>query len=301
MFFSKTKEKEIKDYDPEILAWQREDRGVLDTPLLYFFPKPGENLKDKKYFAVKDYERALFYNKGTLVDILEGGVYKLEKDARIKGTEIVWLDTSLIEIPWGVPMKNGIPTKEGCIVGLHGDLKLRINDAKTFYTDVVAGKKEWVVQDLKEWILSLLHTSLRDIFKKYSVKYIILEERERVINLVTAKVTEEFIKYGLELESFNLLGLKTTDDVQQLLDQDKQKHLAVSQACQEDLDDLIQNKNDLQDRIQELNEKKKELQDSLLNDKITQSEYEKKNAHIKRFINESKEELNKIETFLNEN
>ncbi len=273
--YKEIKDKKFKDYDPEIIAWQRETKEELKTPLMYSYPRPGDNIKNKKYFAVKDYERTLFYNKGELIGELGGGIYELDKKARIKGTEIVWIDTSLLNIPWGIPIKNGIPTKEGVMVGLHGDLKLSIQNTKTFYKDIVAGKKEWTVQDIKDWIMSLLHTSLRDIFKYYFVKQIILEERERVINLITAKVTEEFIRYGLELETFNIIGLKTTKEVQEIIDHGKK------------------GKKKLQDRIKELNEKKNELQNLLLNDKITQKDYDKKKDQIEIFLNEVQEELKK--------
>ena len=181
---------------------------------MFIFPKEGESIKQKEYFAVKDYEKALFYNKGELVGTLGGGVYAIDKKARIKGTEIVWIDTSLMDLPWGVPRTAGIPTKEGCMVGLHGDLKARVTDAKMFYTNVVAGKKEWSVKDTKVWMMSLILTSLRDIFKLYSVNCIMLQDRERVIDEITAKVTEEFVQYGLEIESFNILGIKAPEDVE---------------------------------------------------------------------------------------
>lgn len=272
ILYREINEKQYKDYDPEIIAWQREPKEDLKTALLYSFPKSEDNIKAKRFFAVKDYERALFYNKGELIGVLGGGIYEIDKKARIKGTEIVWIDTSLLNIPWGIPIKNGILTKDNVLIGLHGDLKLRIQNPKTFYKDIVAGKKEWTVQDIKDWIISLLHTSLRDIFKNYFVKQIILEERERVINLITAKVTEEFIRYGLELETFNIIGLKTTIEAQKIIDKDRAK------------------KKNLEDRIKELNEKKNELQNLLLNDRITQKEYYKKREQIDRFIKEAQED-----------
>ncbi|KKM90805.1 hypothetical protein LCGC14_1234930 [marine sediment metagenome] len=275
--FKEIKDKKFKDYDPEIIAWQRETKEDLGTPLMYSYPQPKDNIKNKKFFAVKDYEKALFYNKGKFIGALGGGIYELDKKARIKGTEIVWIDTSLLNIPWGIPIKNGFPTKDDVLIGLHGDLKLSIQNTKTFYKDIVAGKKEWTVQDIKDWIMTLLHTSLRDIFKNYFVKQIILEERERVINLITAKVTEEFIRYGLELETFNIIGLKTTKEVQEIIDHDKK------------------GKNRLQVRIKELDEKKNELQNLLLNDKITQEDYDKKREQIEIFIKEAQEELRKNE------
>ena len=294
VYFKEIKGKKFKDDDPEIIAWQREDRGNLDTSLLYSFPQLGDKIKDKKYFAVKDYERALFYNQGTLVDVLRGGIYELDKKARIKGTEIVWIDTSLMEIPWGIPKKHGLPTKDGVTIGLFGDLKLKIDDVKIFYNDIVAGKKEWVVQDLKDWIMSLLHTSLRDIFKNYNVKQIILEDRERVINLITSKITEEFLRYGLELETFNIIGIKTPEDLQEVIDQDKEKLKTISRVSRDNLEDIIQQKEELQFRLKELKDKKKELQDKLLKDEMNSEEYGKKKRQIDLFIEETEQELSKI-------
>ncbi len=293
--FKKVVDKKYKDKDPGIIAWHREDKGELETCLLSSFPQPGDNIKNKKCFAVKDYEKVLFYNKGVLIDVLAGGIYELDKKARIKGTEIVWLDISFLTIPWGVPMKDGIPTKDEFVVGLHGDLKLRINDAKIFYNDIVAGKKEWVVQDLNEWIMSLLHTSLRDIFKNYTMKSIILEERERVMNLVTAKVTEEFVRYGLELETFNVIGLKTPSEGKSVLEHDKEKTTPIAQSSKSSFNSLIQQKNHFQNQIKELNNKMKELQNNLLNDEIDQKDYDKKNKQIQLFIDEAQEELKKID------
>ena len=275
--------KKYKDNDPEIIAWQREYKGALETPIMKSFPQPGDNIKDKKFFAVKEYEKALFYNKGALIGILGGGTYELDKKARIKGTEIVWIDTSFTEIPWGIPQSEGIPTKDGYIVGLHGDLKLKIGNVKVFYSDVVAGRKVWKIQDLRDWIISLLHTSLRDIFKNYSVKSIILEDRERVINLITSKITEEFLIYGLELETFNVIGIKAPDDAQNIFREDKEKN-----------EYIIRQKKDLQTRINDLKDKLKEQQDLLLKDKIKQEDYDKKKKQIQIFIEEAQDELKKI-------
>ena len=217
------KGKVVIDYDPEIIAWERGDVNSKNHPLLYIFPQPGDNIKDKKFFAVKDYEKALFYNKGELLGVLGGGVYELEKKAKIKGTEIVWIDTSFIDIQWGIPQSDGIPTKDGIFIGLHGDLRLKISDIKIFYTDIVAGKSSWGVKNLKAWIMSLLNSSLRDIFKNYRAKQVILEERERVINLIIPKVSEEFMRYGLELETLNIVGVKAPEGTEKLFEKERVK------------------------------------------------------------------------------
>lgn len=295
MYFKEVEGKKIKDTDPEIIAWERVDRGPLDTPLTYSFPQQGDNIKKKKYFAVKDYQKALFYDKGQLIGVLGGGVYELSKKARIKGTELVWLDASLLDIPWGIPQTQGIPTKDGYIVGIHGDLKLKISDAKTFYNDVVAGKTDWTNRHLRYWIISLLHTSLRDIFKSYEAKNIILEDRERVINLITSKITEEMLVYGLELETFNVIGINTPEGAEELFQEDKRKAKVISENSKRKVESLIRDKNEVQKRIKELKDKLKAQQDLLLDSKITQQEYEEKKGMIEKFISESQDDLNEIE------
>ncbi|TXT58620.1 MAG: hypothetical protein BAJALOKI1v1_1600001 [Promethearchaeota archaeon] len=216
-YFIPKKDNRRPDYDPEIVAWEREERDNLQAPLMYKFPSQGENIKEKRFFIVKDYERALFYNKGELIGVLKGGMYELKEEGRIKGTEIVWIDTSLLNIPWEIPKQNGIPTREGYLVGLAGDMKLRISDVKIFYNDIVAGKKVWVLEDLRDWIMSSLLTSLRDIFKDYGMRDIFLEQRDRIINLVISKITEEFAHFGIELVTFNILNIETPKGIEEIL------------------------------------------------------------------------------------
>ena len=49
-----------KDNDPKIIAWQRKSQKGVNAALIYSFPQAEDNIKDKKFFAVKDYEKALF-------------------------------------------------------------------------------------------------------------------------------------------------------------------------------------------------------------------------------------------------
>lgn len=214
--YKEIKNMKIKDSDPEIISWQRGNSQDTDSPLIFIYPQPGEDIKKKRFFAVKDYEKAIFYDRGVLVDVLGGGVYELDKKTRTKGTEIVWIDTSLTEIQWGIPQSSGIPTKDGVIIGLHGNMKLRINDAKNFYTNVIAGKKAWTRNDLKNWIINLLHTALRDVFKNYTAKSVLLEERDRVVTLLISKITDDFMSYGLDLNTIDIIGIKTSEGTEKL-------------------------------------------------------------------------------------
>jgi len=272
--YREVKGKFVKDLDPEIIAWGREDIKGPNQPLIYIYPQPGDDIKKKKFFAVKDYEKAIFYDKGELVGVLGGGLYELEKKAKIKGTEIVWVDTSLLTIQWGVPQSSGARTKDGILVGIYGDLKLKISDAKIFYNDIVAGREGWTVQDLKEWIMSLLQTSLRDIFKNYKAKEVLLEERERIITRITSKLTEEFLRYGLTLETFNLLGIKPSEGTEKLYEVEREKETITDEM-----------------KISELKKKLDEFDVLLSEGKISKEIYE---TRVNRIEKELKELENRI-------
>ena len=71
--FKKVKEKGIKDYDPQTIAWIREDRGELETPLLFRFPAANEKIKN----SLKDAE---LINQFKEIDLLP----KEEKNILLK-------------------------------------------------------------------------------------------------------------------------------------------------------------------------------------------------------------------------
>ncbi len=298
--YKKIEDKKFKDHDPEVIDWEKESRGELESPLLYSFPQPRDNIKKVKYFAIRDYEKVLFYKKGAIIGNISSGIYELSKDARIKGTQIVWIDIAKIQIPWGIPLRNGIPTKEGYEVGCNGDIEVRINEPETFYNALVAGKKEWIVQDLKNWIMNLLYSSLRDIFKNYNLKQIKLEDRERVINLVKSKVSEEFSGYGLQLDSFNIIKIMLPENVQEAIDHDVDKVITVKKVKKDDLNETIIQKQKHQDRINELSARLNTLQDDLLDNKISQVDYENKKQQTQKFIDELQEKIDNINKELDE-
>ncbi|MFW9951102.1 MAG: SPFH domain-containing protein, partial [Candidatus Thorarchaeota archaeon] len=169
------------------------------------------------------------------------------------------------------------------IVGLYGDLKLKIRDVSLFYNDVVAGKGPWTRQQLKEFINGLLFTSLRDIFKKYTAKQVMLEERDRIINLITGKVVEEFLRYGLELETLDILGVKTPGGNETLFNVEKVKFKLSEDAEIYKLNLELANSGK---RIAELKEKLDTLDELLVNDKISKDLYKTRVQRIEKELKE---------------
>lgn len=291
--YREIKEKKFEPHKSDMISWEREDKPGVVNEIIHIYPQPKDDIKKKKYFIVKDYEKVLFYNKAELVDVLGGGVYELDKKDKMKGLELVWIDTSFIKIQWGITQTEGIPTKDGVFIGLHGDLNLKITSPKIFYHDVVAGCKNWNIEDLKNWIKGLMHTSLRDIFKNYTAKEVLLEDRERVLNQSSSKMVEELLRYGLELDSINVLGIKAPEGTEKLFRVEREKakllddrEILKAKAELEAESSKIESSKEVQvlikQKIEKLREKLNQFDDMLAADKISKEIYETRVKRIEK-------------------
>jgi regulator of protease activity HflC (stomatin/prohibitin superfamily) len=298
--YREIKEKKFEPHKSDMISWEREDKPGVVNEIIHIYPQPKDDIKKKKYFIVKDYEKVLFYNKAELVDVLGGGVYELDKKDKMKGLELVWIDTSFIKIQWGIAQTEGIPTKDGVFIGLHGDLNLRITSPKIFYHDVVAGCKNWNIEDLKNWIKGLMHTSLRDIFKNYTAKDVLLEDRERVLNQSSSKMIEELLRYGLELDSINILGFKAPEGTEKLFRVEREKakikddreilkakgeYEKERRALEAELVKLESSKEEkmlIRQKMEEIREKLNQFDDMLAANKISKEVYEMRIKRIEK-------------------
>ncbi len=280
-----------KDRFPSIISWPQDDSKDQNSQLIYCFPKQSDNIKKAKFFNVKEHERALYLKHGELIAELSGGTYELEKKSRVKGTEILWFDTSMHQIFWGIPEKNGIPSQDGFLFGMFGDLKLHIYNVSIFYKYVIGGSKEWTMQQLKDWIISLFHVILRDIFKEFDISEIFQESREIVMNKVISKVCDEMNLYGLELDAFNILGFKTPENAKEILNSKQEQAFQFKKWLENEKKRDIEDRRAIQDRIISLKNRFQGLQNDLLENKITREEYDSKYQTIKKFIEEANSEL----------
>ncbi|QEE15705.1 SPFH domain-containing protein [Promethearchaeum syntrophicum] len=280
-----------KDRFPSIISWTQVESKDKNSQLIYCYPRQNDNIKKGKFFNVKEHERAIYLKHGELIAELSGGTYELEKKSRVKGTEIIWFDTSMHQIFWGIPKINGIPSRDGFIFGMFGDLKLNIYNVNIFYKYVIGGNKEWSLQQMKDWIISLFHVVLRDIFKEYDISEIFQESRDIIMNKVVSKVCEEMNLYGLELDAFNILGFKPPDNAKEILNSKQEQAYRFKNWLENEKKRDIEDRIFIQYRIKSLKSRLQGLQNDLLENKITREAYDSKRQTINEFIEEANSEL----------
>lgn len=62
---------------------------------------------------------------------------------------------------------------------------------------------------------------------------------ERVINLITSKMSEEFLRYGIELDKFNKIGIRAPEGAQELFELEKEKTKVKIEGSRGNLENLI--------------------------------------------------------------
>ncbi|MHA1299661.1 MAG: SPFH domain-containing protein [Candidatus Helarchaeota archaeon] len=206
----------------ELIVWEK-TKTETQRKLIWRVPDktPGSkyaSLEKVASFAVRGSELALFYVKGNLEGVLDGGTYDIEKNARNDATEIVYIDKGIIRVPWGVSLSKGLRTLEGYNVGLNGEIRLQITDAKSFASNVLSRIKEFSNDQLQDWILSVLISAFREITPEYKAYDLTLAKRDEIITGVRVRINNELSLYGLNLVSLDIMGHKFPDDVAETLE-----------------------------------------------------------------------------------
>ena len=165
-------------------------------------------------FVVKDYEHVVLLHQGSIVGIADSGIFELEKKSKSPGTEIIWLTKREFEIKWGSP---SVYTADKALIGCHGSCRVRISNPRSFVKNVVANQASYEVTSLKRWIKHTLIASIKAALTNYTMSEL-YSERKTISMKVRREISTDFMRWGLELLSFDILGFKIPDQYQYLLE-----------------------------------------------------------------------------------
>ncbi len=168
-------------------------------------------------FVVKDYEHVVLLHQGSIVGIADSGIFELQKKSKSPGTEIIWITKREIEIKWGSP---SVYTADQALIGCYGSARVRIVNPRSFVKNVIADQAKYDLKELKSWIKHTLISTIKTALSNYNLSEL-YSKRKSISLKVRREINPEFTRWGLELLTLDILGLKIPKEHQTLLKTDE--------------------------------------------------------------------------------
>ncbi len=211
--------------------------------VLQYLDESGQNLATRigpatvnsgSQLIVRETQAAVFYRDGKALDTFGPGRYTLTTqnipmlstlmNIPFGGTtpfpvEVVFLNMKdMLDLKWGTkePVTFRDSVFEMIDLRAFGKFSLKIRDPKLLVGTVVGQKSVYRVAELEEWLRDLIVQQLVDALgEKMTTMMDLAKNYNEIAQLLKAKVSSDFERYGVEITSFVLGAITPPPDVQE--------------------------------------------------------------------------------------
>ncbi len=218
----------------DIIEWIDDSRHTI----VWRFPRFHNQIKYGAQLIVRPGQVAVFVHRGQIADVFGPGQHRLETrnlpvlstlagwmygfDSPFKA-EVYFVSTrQIMDLRWGTP--NPVPMRDrdlGLVrVRAFGTYTLRAADPKTLLTELVGTNGEYAVDEIHEFVRSIINQSLADVIAKAELPLLELASHyatlsEQVRTVVRERLDDE---YGLEIPQLVIVNISVPAEVEQALD-----------------------------------------------------------------------------------
>ncbi|HXH40993.1 MAG TPA: SPFH domain-containing protein [Thermoanaerobaculia bacterium] len=218
----------------EIIQWLDE---TPDT-LVYRFPVYNAEIKMGAKLTVRENQVAVFINEGKAADVFAPGLYTLTTETipiltALRGwkygfqspfkADVYFFNTRLFtDLKWGTTNPVMMRDRDFGMIRLraYGTYAMRINEAKTFFEQIVGTRGLTTTADIVGQLRSTILSRLSDAIAEANIPALDLASKYDDLSAVAVeKVGPEFTRYGLELSRFFIENISLPDEVEAAIDQ----------------------------------------------------------------------------------
>lgn len=193
----------------------------------------GNEIKNASQLVVGPGQGCVFVYEGRVESVFgDSGLFELETDNHPFVTTLsrfmqgfksehkvgLWFFRTgrVVNQKWGTPsvIKYTDP-KYNFPVGLRafGNFSLHVHDPASFFTQVVAGARQYSTDDFRELMTSRIGQPLADYLAGMAYSYADIDrERNAIASSLGSRLAEEFQSFGFELEDFRIEGTSFDDE-----------------------------------------------------------------------------------------
>lgn len=224
----------IKKQFIDVIHWTEDRDGVL----AWRYPMQDFEIQYGARLTVRETQRAVFVNEGTIADHFGPGLHTLTTQtlplltnlqnwdklfqSPFKSDVYFFSTRQQLDRKWGTSNPVTLRDKEFGIVRLRafGNYSYRIADPVLFHREVSGTRDVYTVDDLDGQLAAIVIATLSDHVANRGISFIDLAaHQDRLGNELEARLGAEFGKLGLALENFVVQNVSLPEELQKVLDQ----------------------------------------------------------------------------------
>jgi membrane protease subunit (stomatin/prohibitin family) len=212
-----------------VVQWENPNPEVLFER----WSESGDEIKNASKLIVSPGQGCIFVYEGCVEGVFgEPGLYELQTANRPFFTTLTKLmqnfqsehkvgiyfyrSAKILNLKWGTEslIKYEDPTYK-FPVGLRafGNYSMRIQDARAFFQQIVAGATPFLAEQIRQPLNARLAQPLADFFAEAGYTYTQIDpNREEIAKALSAKLAQEFTDLGFGLEDFRIQGTSFDED-----------------------------------------------------------------------------------------
>ncbi|UDQ97844.1 SPFH domain-containing protein [Lentisphaerota bacterium WC36G] len=218
----------------DIIEWEHQDSSTL----VHRFPRYQNEIKMGAKLIVRPGQKAVFVNEGQIADVFEPGTYELETQnmpilATLKGwkygfnspfkAEVYFISTvEILDCKWGTATPVIMRDSDFGMVRLRarGNYSYRINISQEMISKFVGSRDEFSCEDLEGQLRARLISSFSDCVGELKIPALELAANyDEMGEAMVAKLTPDFTRWGIELQSFAVENISLPEEVQKAMDE----------------------------------------------------------------------------------
>lgn len=205
---------------------------------MIFWKWNNQEIKKGSRLIIRPGQDAIFLSNGRIEGIFrDDGDYDIESDiipflSTLKGfrfgfnsgmrAEILFINTKEFQEKWGTRNPIHIPTQQlpgGLPIRSNGTFTFRVNDYIALIDNIAGVRQSYLVEDLKERILSILNPLLMKWITKEGKDMFNLQANSFDISKgICSDLDMELMSTGLAITNFNIMSFNYPENVQKMIE-----------------------------------------------------------------------------------
>jgi membrane protease subunit (stomatin/prohibitin family) len=217
----------------DVIEWLEQSSDTM----VYRFERYGNEIKYGAKLTVRESQVAILVNEGKAADFFEPGMYELQTNnmpimttlenwphgfqSPFKAEVYFFNMRRFVDLKWGT--KNPIMLRDaefGAVrLRAFGSYCVRINDPLTFIKEIVGTHGHFSTDDISDQLRNLILSRFASILGESKIPVLDLAGNyDDLSEYITAKITPEFMAYGLEITKLLVENISLPASVEEALD-----------------------------------------------------------------------------------